>query len=511
MIMKSLKKKSNILYKVLLFVIFTIAFSLRVMFLQNNSLTFGYDQARDALVAKQIISGDIKIQGPPSSAPGLYHGVFYYYLLAPAYLVGDGSPVVTAYYLAFLNSLTVLIVFFIVKLATKNVKLAFLSSFLFAVSFESTQYATWLSNPTIAIWTVPLMYLGLWIWTQKNKKIGPILTAVGLGLSVQAEVFLAYHVVSLLIWLTIYKKNISKKSLYFFFWLLILTTFSLILCEFKFGFNSLSAIKSLTAASGGNLAYTKSIGDYLILYLNQIGRVFAFNTYPGNIGYGGGVIMVLGIYSLFNFKKNPYPAFLAVWLFSHLSVVTIGGTSTPFLMVGIGPAVSLMLGFYLYKLFNKKVILAIFILLIIIYGNLSFIFSQNKLGSTLFSIQKDMLLSKQIKAIDYTYELADGKSFSVNSLTSPLWINIVWTYLYKWYGMETYGYVPFWHGKDQIGQLDSLERIEDPLDNSFLILEPMAGIPPRYLPETIGEEDVDTLVVEEKSFGEIMVQSRRRI
>ena len=45
-----------------------------------------------------------------------------------------------------------------------------------------------------------------------------------------------------------------------------------------------------------------------------------------------------------------------------------------------------------------------------------------------------MLLSKQIATIDYTYKLANGKPFSINSLTSPLWINIVWTYLYKWYG-----------------------------------------------------------------------------
>ncbi len=513
--MKNLKMKSEKLYSVLLIAIFVIAFFLRVLFLQNNALTFGYDQARDALISKQIISGDIKIQGPPSSAPGLFHGVFYYYLLAPAYLIGDGSPIVTAYYLAFLNSLAVVIIFFIAKLATKNSWIAILSSFLFAISFESTQYATWLSNPTIAVWTVPLMYLGLWIWifpiNQKKSIIGPILAAVGLGLSIQAEIFLAYHIVPLVIWLTIYNKSITKKSFAYFFGFLVFTTFSLILCEFKFGFNSLSAIKSLAVTSGGNLAYAKSVGDYLILYLNQIGRIFAFNTYPGNIGYGGVTIIVLGVYSLINAKKNPYPAFLAVWLFSHLSVVTVGGTSTPFLMVGIGPAVSLMLGFYIYKLFNKKRVFAVLILLIIIYGNLSFIFSQNKSGSTLFSIQKDMLLSKQINAIDYTYQLADGKPFSINSLTSPLWINIVWTYLYNWYGVNTYGYAPYWHGKDQIGQLDSLERIDSPLDTSFLIIEPMAGIPARYLPETIGEEDVDTKMVEGKSFGEIVVQKRIKI
>ena len=512
--MKNLKEKSKKSYNFLLIAIFILAFFLRTMFLQNSVLTFGYDQARDALIAKQIISGDIKIQGPPSSQPGLYHGVLYYYLLAPSYLIGNGSPIVTAYYLAFLNSLAVVIVFLIAKKATDNTKIALLSSFLFAISFESTQYATWLSNPTIAIWTVPLMYLGLWIWIHPNKNykdiLGPILTSIGLGLSVQAEIFLIYHIVPLLFWLAIYKKEITKKSLLIFSCVFTLVIFTLILCEFKFGFNSLTAIKSLAETGGGNLAYAKSVGDYLILYLNQIGRIFAFNTYPGNIGYGGTVIIILGIYSLVNWKKNIYPTFLAIWLFSHLSVVTVGGTSTPFLMVGIGPAVSLILAFYIYKLFTKNAVFAFLILLLVIYGNISYIFSQNKLGSTLFSIQKDMLLSKQIAAIDYTYKLADGKPFSINSLTSPLWINIVWTYLYKWYGEKTYGYLPSWHGKDQVGQLDSLERIENPLDESFLVLEPMAGIPTRYLEETIGEENVDTVVVEEKNFGEIIVQSRKK-
>ena len=514
--MKNSREKSKKLYRFLLFLIFGLAFFLRVMFLQNNALTFGYDQARDALVANQILSGDIKIQGPPSSQPGLFHGVLYYYFLAPAYYFGNGSPIFTAYYLAFFNSLTVFIVFLLAKLATKNlsaqagVKISLLSAFLFAISFESTQYATWLSNPTTAVFSVPLMYLGLWKWINKSSKTGPILAAVGLGLSVQAEIFLIYHIIPLLIWLVVYKKIITKKSLILFSGFLFTTLFTLILCEFKFGFSSLGAIKSLATSGSGNLAYAKSVGDYLLLYLNQVGRIFAFNTYPGNIGYGGVAIIVLGIYSIVNYKPKSYPVFLSIWLFSHLSVVTLGGTSTPFLMVGIGPAASLILGFYLFKLFNKNILVAILILLLILYGNLSYIFSQNKSGSTLFSIQKDMLLSKQIAAIDYTYKLADGKPFSINSLTSPLWINIVWTYLYKWYGIEKYGYAPLWHGKDQIGQLDSLERIENPLEKSFLIIEPMAGIPVRYLGETIGEENVDTLMVEEKNFGEIIVQSRKK-
>ncbi|MBL7036480.1 hypothetical protein ISR94_01340 [Candidatus Microgenomates bacterium] len=511
--MKKNNKKDKPIY-VLLFIIFIFAFVLRIWFLKFDSLSFYYDQARDFLVVKQILSGNIKIQGPPSSTPGLFHGVFYYYLLAPISFLAKGSPIAIGYWIAFLNSLAVFIVFAIANTAFKKPWLGVLSALLFAVSFESTQYATWVSNPTIAIWTVPLLYLGLWLWfTPRSSKsevwVGPVLTAIGFGLSVQAEIFLLYHAIPILIWLYIHKKNISKKQIITFLAVLTASVFSLILCEFKFGFGSISAFKSLATTSGGNLAYTKSVGDYLVLYLNQIGRVFALNTFPGNIGIGGALIIVLGVYSLLNFKKDKYPAFLAIWLFSHITVVSVGGISTPFLMVGIGPAVSLILAFYIYKLYvNKSKFLAILFILIMVYGNLFFVFSQNKSGSTLFAIQKSMIISKQKAAIDYTYEITDGEPFSINTLTSPLWINIVWTYLYNWYGMNQYGYVPLWHGKDQVGQLDSLERVETPLKQSFLILEPMAGIPAMYLPIAIGEEDVDTMLLEEKSFGEIVVQSR---
>lgn len=100
--------------------IFVFAYSLRVMYLPQNSLTFGYDQARDAIHAMQIAHGDIKILGPSASTPGLYHGVLYYYVLAPAYLLGNGSPIVAAYWIAFLNSLVVFVVFLLAKYFTKK-------------------------------------------------------------------------------------------------------------------------------------------------------------------------------------------------------------------------------------------------------------------------------------------------------------------------------------------------------------------------------------------------------
>ena len=178
----------------ILFFIFVLAFLLRVLYLPQNALSFYYDQARDAFIVKQILSGDLKILGPPSSTPGLFHGVLYYYILAPAYWLGAGNPTIVAYWTAFLNSATVFIIYYFAYLLTKKRAVGLLSAFLFAISFEATQYAAWLSNPTLAIWSVPLIYLGLWMWLKEKKPLGPIISAIGLGVSIQAEIFLGYHI-----------------------------------------------------------------------------------------------------------------------------------------------------------------------------------------------------------------------------------------------------------------------------------------------------------------------------
>ncbi len=498
---------------IFLFGIFILAFVLRVLFLKDLALTFGYDQARDAYVSQQILKGDLKVLGPPASTPGLYHGVLYYYLLAPAYLLGQGSPVVVAYWIALLNAVTVFVVFYLGYLATKKPIVGLLAALLFAVSFEATQYATWLSNPTTSVLTIPVFYLGLWLWIKEKKNYAPVIAAIGLGLSIQSEIFLAYHLVPLTIWLWISRKNITKKQLLTFSLSLLAVLSTMILSEIKFGFKGISGIKALLIAQEPNLAYAKSLGDYLVLYLNQIGRIFSFNSYPGNIGYGGGFVVTLILISIIKSKKFILTAelFLVTWLLSHLAVVTVGGISTPFLMVGIGPAVSIIVAIYLAIWFNSgKKAIAVFILAILLFGNLAMIFKENPKGSTIFAIQKDMLLQKQLALIDYTYGKAEGKPFSINTLTSPLWINIVWTYLYNWYGLSKYGYVPQWHGRDQIGQLAGLPATEKTTNKYFLILEPMAGIPQRYLGETKAEENSVSDLLEEKYFGELIAQERLR-
>ncbi len=496
--------------------IFIFGFFLRVIFLPQNALTFGYDQARDAVQALSIAHGDFKILGPSASTPGLYHGVLYFYVLAPAYLLGAGSPIIAAYWIAFINTLTIFICGILTYWMTKNRKAAFFAAFLYAISFEATQYATWLSNPTLGMLTVPLLYLSLWGWVgdspKQFKRYAPVILGVALGFSIQAEIFLAYHIVPVAIWLYVSRKQITRKSFAVFAIALLASLSTMIASEFKFGFRGIAGFMSLLVSSDALVA-SKGFGDFVVLFLNQLGRVYAAASYPSNVGYGAAIVLIFMWISLreTQAKVLSWQKFLATWLLSHITVTTLGGTSTPFLLVGISPAVSILLGIYVSKLFVPKYwIFGAALLLVFVYGNLNMIKKENPHGSTFFSIQKDMVLSKQLAAIDYMYESARGEAFSVNSLTSPLWVNIVWTYLFNWHGNNKYAYTPGWTGRGQEGQLITL-----PTDTQnkqiYLILEPMAGIPARYLDETISQEDGKSRLIEEKSFGEIRIQKRERL
>lgn len=507
-----------------LFAVGVIAYFLRVMYLPQGALTFGYDQARDAVQAQNILKGDIKIQGPPSSAPGLHHGVAWFYLLTPAYMFGP-SPLYAAYWIAFINTLTVVPIFFLGYFMLKKylgekevLGVGLLSAFLFAISFEATQYAVWLSNPTFAILTVPMMYLGLWILIDKSHSFekqnifGAVLAGLSLALSVQANVFLIYHIIPLLIWVFVARKRLNIRNYIFLVGSFLVGSATMILTEIKFGFTGIGGLLGVLTTQD-NIIASKKLSDLLLLFLDQIGRTYSLNSYPSNVGYGAMFIIALIIASVWEWAKSKssvisWQPFLATWLLASLSVVSLGGTATPFLLVGIGPAVSILMAIYLVKWWRSGYkLVTVFVMMVILFGNLSMIQRENIKGQTIFAIQQDMLLSKQKQAIDYIYGQSNGDQFSINTLTSPLNINIVWAYLFDTYGKEKYGYAPFFTGQSQVGQLISLPE-SNILPKHFLITEPLNGIPVRHYDNIINIENAQSSVRSSQNWGELVVENR---
>lgn len=498
----------------LLIAIFALTYFLRVMYLPQDALTFGYDQARDAFIVRDLLSGDVKVQGPPSSTEGLFHGVFYYYALAPGYLLGQGSPMIAAYWIAFLNAITVFVIFYLVDSLTGKKSHAFIASFLFAISFQATQYATWLSNPTLAVLTLPLGYLGLWLWLKKKVKWAPYVAALGLGLSIQAELFLAYHLIPFSIWLVAERKRIKQKDFLKFTFAFLFSVASMIIAQVKFGIpKTIEGILSLLTTEDFVLQ-GKSLGDFVILYLNQIGNTFSNSIFPTNPGWGGAfgvILLIIALRQWMRKKKETlsWEPFIATYVLAHLSVVSFGGVSSPFLTVGIGVAAIILAGIMIGKVWENNKILASFILLILTLSSVSTVVSENKKGQVMFSIQNDFLISNEKQVLDFTYQEAEGENFSINTTTSPLWVNTTWSYLYNWYGLEKYGYLPHWHGRDQVGRLgNNLPDVTKDIDMYFYIVEPPQNIMGKFLEDSLAAENARSSIVKEAKYGEIEVQKR---
>ena len=154
----------------LLLIIFILALVVRFFSFPNN-IYFGFDQARDGFAALDLISGNLKLIGPPTSIEGLFHGVAYYYLIAPIYFFAHGSPVVVAAFLRVLNATGVLLMFYL-GMILFNKKVGLIAALLYAVSFEETQFAIYMGNPAPAVWSVGLTYLGLALVVFRKKKLG---------------------------------------------------------------------------------------------------------------------------------------------------------------------------------------------------------------------------------------------------------------------------------------------------------------------------------------------------
>lgn len=481
-------------------IIFLIAWLVRFSYIQARAITFSFDQARDAYIAGEVLKGDLKIQGPPTSTRDFFHGVLFYYLLAAGYAIGSGSPLVATGFLAAISSLGAIPVYLLTKKVTGHELVSILAGFLFSVSYEQAQYATYLSNTLIASATVPLLYLGLYLWHQ-NKKIGPIIAGLGWGLSIQSNFFLLYHLPVILLLLVIKILPATRKNLLSFSIPVLLCISTFIVSEAKFGFPSRVGIQNLLTRREYT---TQKVGLPRLIntYKDQFILLLSNNLFPGQpiVAAGLFVIALLGL--VFQIKKNRGLLILLLGLFSSIPALFFGGVSTPYINVGLGSLVIVVLAVTYRNFFVPVVIL-------LSCFHLAFISANLHRGQAVFSIQKDMLLSRELEAIDYMYKESGGEPFSINSITAPLYINTTWSYLFNWYGKSKYGFVPFWHGHSQAGSLgDNLSTPPKGIERTFMIIEPSQGLPQDIINQILEEEKGYSSFNHAKQFGEITIQNR---
>lgn len=499
---------------------FLLGLALRLIYFKDA--TFGWDQARDAFQAINIWQGDpVKIIGPATAElPGLHHGSFYWYLISPLYFFSRGNIYVVRLFLILLNLLCIYVLYHFSFILFKNKRIALFSSFLFAVSFEAGQYGRWLSNPSPALLTILLTFLGLW-QILNREKIGVPLTLISWALSVHFQFFLVYQIffiIPVLIWTYKDRKfKLTKEDLFGFigaFFILL----PFLIAEFKFHFQGIRSFTQLT----GNQELLRSWIDNFIKFFDRIVFIFYFNIFGFNLFIAGlFTVFIMAFTTFFIYKSRQYRKeliFLGLWLLSPLIIFSFERAYAYFITIGcLFPAI-ILYSFFIEKIaekykFGKTLFFIIFILLL--FGQLILILNQNKTGESLFSVQKKMILSDELKVVDYVYKQSKGKNFAINTVTDPMFINTTWAYLFNYYGQTAYGYMPIWAGYPQDGQFGASTKFTsfNDLNNLdfYLIIEPKPGIPDHIIFGVSKFEDTRSTLIENKVIGGFTVQKRRLI
>lgn len=495
----------------ILILIFLLALILRLLYFPGN-INFTYDQARDSFAVLDVLYGHLKIVGPPTTiSDKIFHGVWFYYLIAPIYFLFNKNPEAAVFLLRVLNAVGILIIFLISKNLFNN-KIGLIAAFLFAISFEQTQYSLFFGHPSLGVISVLIYYLGLSWWIFKNNPYGFILALLGLGITLQFEDVNGLLILSLLIYLAVFYKKLKLLNLSIILLGLVgflLAVSSFILAEIKYHFRATTAVISLITRFHNKTAIDFG---YIISVVSRFLHDNFLNIDNPNVLML--IFISLILWSLKQKDKLSQIIFLLIWFFTGLFPHLLSPHNFSY-YYSPGATVSLLIlvSFLIYQVNLKNKFLAISILSVITISNLGLITTENYRGpNSDIVIQSGMILRNQLPVLDYIYQRSQGQYFAVNALTVPLNVNTTWSYLFQWYGRNKYGYLPVWGGNAALGFPGNL-KIETNRSNlpkiRFTIMEPTVGIGDKQKEDFFKEENYFTKVVEERQFGTIKVQLRK--
>jgi len=510
--------------KLLLLLLIILGFIFRWRLISSNHFEFYYYQARDAVTSRSILENyDFKIQGPATSGTDdkIYNGVLYYYVIGPLYTLSKGNPLIPTLFLSLLSSLAIIPIYLIGKEILKSKNVGVISALFYAFSTDSAQLGSWLSNPSLATWIIPWFYYFLWrSLFQKEKKFLP-LTALMLGLANQATLYTAYLIGIVLIVYTFqaFKEKIfwfmPKKTLLKSIGIYLISISSMVLTQALLLINNIFKLSDISLNSGGKPSLNQTITDVFNLYINKVKLVFLPSVTSLSI------IIVLSIIAWFFIyqKSKKIKAFLALWIFSPAILFLFISRGSYYSITGLEPAIYLIIACFFYQLFKKlqpKLVNTIFSIILIIFlaSNLSLAKTIRQTQSNILTVQNGAFLNKLLELVDYTYEEANGDNFSISTLTSPYKYNTTWAYLYSWYGMDKYGYLPKWIGSDQAGITGDnlLEKANQPNLIHFSIYESDPGGLAMFIPEyQQWQEDIAGPVTTQLNFGSLSLERRDKI
>lgn len=426
----------------LLFVLLLVSFFVRV-YRTDQLLRFYYDQGRDALVIDRIIHEFRPVLvGPTTGLAGILRGPAFYYLLLPAYALGQGSPVIAAVWLQLVNIVGLVFVFASAAVLMSPVA-GLLAVILVGLSNHIVDLSRWLSNPSPILTSVPIMLYGL---IRIHQNIRPHfwwpVVALMAGLNLQFEMASEFWFLpAILVFILLFKDmRPDKNTLLLSSAILLATLLPQVAFDIRHqGLMSQAVIRHFTSSSEGSFSVSPSaVLSRLDLYFKSFSNILVPGHFLPTLAVIG--LLVPLLFTPLR-RRLVVPLFLLVLpLLVLLFYNGNQGNFYSYYLIGLFPLFSILVACVLTYYLNHRYLFFIPAAIV-----LAFLVSNITLLHNFLSAGVDgpehISLGNQIQALDWIYQDAAGRPFSVDIYVPPI-IPYSYDYLFVWYGQKQYHYRP---------------------------------------------------------------------
>jgi len=422
---------------ILVFVTLAVALFIRV-YRVEALLGFYYDQGRDALVIWRLWhEAKPFLVGPVTGLVGIFLGPFYYYLIAPLYLIGGGNPIYPAGFLSFLATLAIL---FLYKLGAKmhSRTAGFFAVLISGFSYYLVMSGRWLANPTPILLTSVILLYSMWEIVNRGRKFWWIVISLMIAVSLQFESASAiFYLPMILVFAFWQRKNLPGRK--YSFWALLIFFASLI-PQFLFNIRHENIlVKNFYRVLVEEKSFRADFWEVLPKRINYFWTVFSSKIFPERNIISGIFLFLAGlsITSVSGRLKKVISLF-AIFLGAPIVGITffqgnfgnifdyyLTGYYFPFILLfSIGLAEILKLKF------GKLIILVFFILFF--QRNLPML--KNYLTTAGVPESQRITLSTELSAVNWIFDDARGRGeFNIDVYVPPV-IPYSYDYLFLWQG-----------------------------------------------------------------------------
>lgn len=378
-----------------------------------GDLLFHTDIARDFLLIQDVaVNHKLTLIGPRAGGiPGVFFGPIWIYLNLPAFIIGNGNPLVVGFFWFLLFLLSVYLVFYVArKVFNTGVAIIAITMFIFTIIPLAPGYTQSFGQMLVS----PILFYMIYLFVVKKRIRYLCWSAFLCGLLIQFQIAFGIIMAMITFFLSLGILIRRKQVKYLLVWVLFFIPLSTyILFEVKHNFLETRAviyfITHKNANVAGELTFSKLISNRFSDFLDAV-NLININTW-----YVNAFSVLLNIYILYVWFKSKisgqrtfillfYSYFAAFWILTFL----FNGTVWDYYYWGLFPLLSISLATLFLKM-NKALFLILFMFITI---------AMVKAGSDNVTSWKNTIYAQDVsswivnkKVADFVFQSAHGNNF----------------------------------------------------------------------------------------------------